>query len=293
MDVHATTVRVYNFHVGCAHADRSLRLNSIEGWCNNHNGINLPCVLLNREQQFVVHQVVVVRLIVGLQAPSRNDLPSPAVIPSLDKHEEQHYAALLEIFIYCGATLHIQVLHAFHDLHLTTRGSAPSCPFRVLYDDAAGFTSCNSLLQFCFTRIWAFHRAPSLGSHHQMPASYEAAWSLPRLDFHQQVVPSLARRTVAHKPPRSRNNVSLHGQFFKSNKVRYVAFLCMRESPISYLMLGFRDSPSSYEMFKMTRSPPYAVRAPWVQSSDIGPVQPIRPTCLASPYPRPEDKRRQ
>lgn len=39
---------------------------------------------------------------------------------------------------------------------------------------------------------WAFHRASSLGSHHQMPASYEAAWPLPRLDSHQLVVPSFA-----------------------------------------------------------------------------------------------------
>ena len=48
-----------------------------------------------------------------------------------------------------------------------------------------------------------FTGAPSLGSHHQMPASYEAAWSLPRLDFHQQVVPSLARRAIAHLLPES------------------------------------------------------------------------------------------
>ena len=52
----------------------------------------------------------------------------------------------------------------------------------------------------------AFTGAPSLGSHHQMPASYEAAWSLPRLDFHQQVVPSLARRAIAHSLPVDMND---------------------------------------------------------------------------------------
>ena len=48
----------------------------------------------------------------------------------------------------------------------------------------------------------AFTGAPSLGSRHQTPASYEAAWSLPRLDFRQQVVPSLARRAIGLTCPR-------------------------------------------------------------------------------------------
>ncbi|CAB3395087.1 protein of unknown function [Kyrpidia spormannii] len=54
--------------------------------------------------------------------------------------------------------------------------------------------------------IWraqkAYSRRPrltltSLGSHHQMPASYEAVWPLPRPDLHRQVVPSFARRAVS------------------------------------------------------------------------------------------------
>ncbi|MDF2683238.1 MAG: hypothetical protein K0R47_4428 [Brevibacillus sp.] len=38
------------------------------------------------------------------------------------------------------------------------------------------------------------HRASTLGSLHQLPVSYEATWLLPRLNLHQLVVPSLARR---------------------------------------------------------------------------------------------------
>ena len=40
------------------------------------------------------------------------------------------------------------------------------------------------------------HRASTLGSLHQLPVSYEATWLLPRLIFHQLVVPSLARRAI-------------------------------------------------------------------------------------------------
>ncbi len=44
--------------------------------------------------------------------------------------------------------------------------------------------------------LWAFHRASPLGSHHQVPASYEAVWPLPQPDLHRLVVPSFARRAV-------------------------------------------------------------------------------------------------
>jgi hypothetical protein len=43
------------------------------------------------------------------------------------------------------------------------------------------------------------HRASTLGSLHQLPVSYEATWLLPRLNFHQLVVPSLARRAMSKK----------------------------------------------------------------------------------------------
>jgi hypothetical protein len=43
------------------------------------------------------------------------------------------------------------------------------------------------------------HRASTLGSLHQLPVSYEATWLLPRLNFHQLVVPSLARRAEQQK----------------------------------------------------------------------------------------------
>jgi hypothetical protein len=46
--------------------------------------------------------------------------------------------------------LHFQILHTFHGLRRSTRGSASSCPSRVSINDAAGFTSCYGL-QFCFT----------------------------------------------------------------------------------------------------------------------------------------------
>ncbi|WP_217283087.1 hypothetical protein, partial [Paenibacillus alginolyticus] len=41
-----------------------------------------------------------------------------------------------------------------------------------------------------------FHRASAVGFRQRLPASYEAAWSLPRLNLHQLVVPSLARRAL-------------------------------------------------------------------------------------------------
>jgi hypothetical protein len=77
----------------------------------------------------------------------------------------------------------------------------PLVPFGLemtIRQDSLHVTACS----FAHPSIpGAFTGAPSLGSHHQMPASYEAAWSLPRLDFHQQVVPSLARRAIAHYCP--------------------------------------------------------------------------------------------
>lgn len=44
--------------------------------------------------------------------------------------------------------------------------------------------------------LHAFHRASTYGFRRVLPASYGAAWSLPRLDFHQRVMPSLARRAT-------------------------------------------------------------------------------------------------
>ena len=45
--------------------------------------------------------------------------------------------------------------------------------------------------------LHAFHRASTHGFRHVLPASYGAAWSLPRLNFHQRVMPSFARRAAA------------------------------------------------------------------------------------------------
>jgi hypothetical protein len=43
------------------------------------------------------------------------------------------------------------------------------------------------------------HGASTLGSLHQLPVSYEATWLLPRLNLHQLVVLSLARRAIVKK----------------------------------------------------------------------------------------------
>jgi hypothetical protein len=54
------------------------------------------------------------------------------------------------------------------------------------------------------------HRASTLRSLHQLPVSYEATWLLPRLNFHQLVVPSLARRAKVKKNrPRGRSSLRL------------------------------------------------------------------------------------
>jgi len=45
------------------------------------------------------------------------------------------------------------------------------------------------------------HGASSLGSLHQMPASFETTWFLPRPDLHRLVVPNLARRASKIKSP--------------------------------------------------------------------------------------------
>jgi hypothetical protein len=91
----------------------------------------------------------------------------------------------------------LQGLCTFHDLHLSAQGSAPSCPFRVEFDDAAGFTRLLrpvGLLYMIF--FHAFRRASTHGFRHDLPTSYGAAWPLPRLNFHQRVMPSLARRAA-------------------------------------------------------------------------------------------------
>lgn len=61
----------------------------------------------------------------------------------------------------------------------------------TMRQDSLHVAACNVASPY-----WAFHRASPLGSHHQVPASYEAVWSLPRPDSHRLVVPSLARRAV-------------------------------------------------------------------------------------------------
>lgn len=93
-----------------------------------------------------------------------------------------------------------QVLRTFHGLRPLARCSASSCPFRVRFDDAAGFTLCCGL-RSCFPCVYAhaFHRASTHGSRHEPPTSYGVAWSLPRLNSHQLVRPSLARRAASKK----------------------------------------------------------------------------------------------
>ena len=54
------------------------------------------------------------------------------------------------------------------------------------------------------------HRASTLGSLHQLPVSYEATWLLPRLNFHQLVVPSLARRAILKKEMAFRQKAFLY-----------------------------------------------------------------------------------
>ena len=61
----------------------------------------------------------------------------------------------------------------------------------TMRQDSLHVAACNFASPF-----WVFHRASPLGSHHQVPASYEAVWSLPRPDSHRLVVPSFARRAV-------------------------------------------------------------------------------------------------
>ncbi len=91
----------------------------------------------------------------------------------------------------------LQVLCTFHGLRPSAQGSAPSCPLRVPFDDAAGFTRMlrpEGLLRMIF--FHAFRRASTHEFLHDLPTSYGAAWPLPRLNFHQLVMPSLARRTT-------------------------------------------------------------------------------------------------
>jgi hypothetical protein len=61
----------------------------------------------------------------------------------------------------------------------------------TMRQDSLHVAACNVASPY-----WAFHRASPLGSPHQVPASYEAVWSLPRPDSHRLVVPSLARRAA-------------------------------------------------------------------------------------------------
>lgn len=52
-------------------------------------------------------------------------------------------------------------------------------------------------LRFCFScELHVFRRASTHGFRHELPTSYGAAWPLPRLNFHQLVMPSLARRAT-------------------------------------------------------------------------------------------------
>lgn len=79
-------------------------------------------------------------------------------------------------------------------IHLKAR--LPLVPFGVrltMRQDSLGYYG----LWACFTCFFfhAFRRASTHGFRHVLPTSYGAAWPLPRLNFHQRVMPSLARRT--------------------------------------------------------------------------------------------------
>jgi Na+/serine symporter len=70
------------------------------------------------------------------------------------------------------------------------------------------------------------HKASTLGSLHQLPFSYEATWLLPRLIFHQLVVPSLARRAKTKKAATTRL-LSLYVLVTRQNLMSAVYIECI------------------------------------------------------------------
>ena len=126
----------------------------------------------------------------------------------------------------------------------------------------------------------AFTGAPSLGSRHQTPASYEAAWSLPRLDFRQQVVPSLARRAVAHSCPlttRPRKSLIVYlcadgnKSFFEISSFSDTSgSVTPIEQPSTFHVFSNRSYDFSGKSYPQTRLFLYFPKAPiWVTSSQI------------------------
>lgn len=110
----------------------------------------------------------------------------------------------------------IQVLHTFHGLRTSVQRSAPSCPFRVQFNDAAGFTLNVTACHFasrCYLPLFAGLQVTRF--RRCLPASYEAAWSLPRPDFHRLVMPSLARRATEIFAAMCSNSLRIPPFFFK------------------------------------------------------------------------------
>jgi hypothetical protein len=99
---------------------------------------------------------------------------SPQFLNQLSQHSIPHTPEGSSILLF-------QVLRIFHGLRPEQPGSAPSWPaMRVHSDDAAGFTLCYGLLGCDDT-------ASTLRSLLAPDGHYEAAWPLPRPDFHRLV----------------------------------------------------------------------------------------------------------
>jgi hypothetical protein len=77
------------------------------------------------------------------------------------------------------------------------KAQLPLVPFGFLLTMRQDSLGCYGL-RACFAWFFfhAFRRASAHGFLHDLPTSYGAAWPLPRLNFHQLVMPSLARRTT-------------------------------------------------------------------------------------------------
>ena len=112
------------------------------------------------------------------------------------------------------------------------------------------------ILLLLFTPVGGFHRASSLGSRHQMPASYEAAWSLPRLDFHQLVVPSFARRTIILSCPLPHKEIGAAAKHAPPLSFPLIESAQVKCGPTNSIRLGCMHPITN---FKFSRLPIYSM----------------------------------
>lgn len=140
---------------------------------------------------------------------------------------------------------------AFVIQYVTRLPLVPSGFDMTMRQDSLHVTACS----FASLQLGAFHRASSLGSHHQMPASYEAAWPLPRLDFHQQVMPSFARRTIELSYPSSNKSRTRHSNnielIFSSISAKLTHFANIEREFSSIVPAHTRTGPRTHHCNKI------------------------------------------